>query len=379
MLHSVTLRRLLLLLSAGLAGCDDLGPAEPVPDDPLRPAATRVVDVALDYTSTCVLTADGLLHCWGENRFGEFGTGTLQGSATPVLAAGGMRFTSVHGSMGTPQMCGITADHTGYCWGYNSHGEVGSGIPGPAYAPAPIAGGIRFSALAGSYHTCGVDTEGAAYCWGSDLGGQLGSGTGSSGVPVRIASSAAYTAVTNGLQFSCALRREGQADCWGHGVGMGSGPGDRSVNVPTPVSGGLAFLDISAGEDHVCALTREGVPYCWGKLTQDWPEGFAGTPVRIPGENRFVQVASATRVFAYGSACALTAGGKAYCWYSGLEPIAVPGNHRFAGITGGSGRFCGYTPGGAALCWAWTAGSVNGREAFFPGWPVPIPALSARG
>lgn len=366
-----------LFALATLLACSDGVAPEPVPDDPLRPTPQRVVGVAMAFQSTCALTADGKLHCWGENRSGEFGDGTLTPSATPVVGAGGMELAAVFGSMGTAQMCGLARDQAAYCWGYNANGELGTGVPGDHQPPVPVAGGLRFRSLATSYHSCGVATDGQAWCWGSGFGGQRGAGgpVASAG-PGRVASTAAYTAITNGMQFSCALRQaDGHADCWGWGAGMGSGPADRSVDLPTPVSGDLRFTAISAGEEHVCALASDGQAWCWGELTP-WPDGFRGAPERVAGGRRFVEVASASRTGVFGASCARTAGGEVFCWHDGEAPLPLPGNRRFAGLAGGHGRFCGFTAGGAAFCWGWGSNG-SGRPVLST--PAAIPAIPAPG
>jgi Regulator of chromosome condensation (RCC1) repeat len=366
----------LFALASALA-CKDGTGSEPAADDPLRPTPQRVVDVAIAFQSTCALTADGKLHCWGENGSGEFGDSTLTPSATPVLGARGMEFASVQGSMGTAQMCGLTQGGAAYCWGYNANGELGSGFTGERQPPVPVAGGLRFRALASSYHTCGISADGQVWCWGSSFGGQLGTGPGGdTPVPARIAFSAPYTHITTGMQFSCAIRQaDGHADCWGWGGGMGSGTSDRSVDHPTPVSGNLRFTDISAGEEHVCAVADDGQAWCWGRVTP-WPDGFRGAPERVLGGTRFVEVASASRTEVFGASCGRTSGGEVFCWHDGLEPVALPGNRRFAGLTGGHGRFCGFTPGGAAFCWTWTS---NGSGPAVPSTPMAIPEIPAAG
>jgi alpha-tubulin suppressor-like RCC1 family protein len=378
-----SISRLLIqvLLFASLAGCrDGVGPGrrpEPEPEDPVRPLSVRVVSLVKAYQTTCALAADGKLHCWGENRFGEFGNGTLSPADRPVLGGGGRDFVSVHGSKGTPQICGIARGGAGYCWGYNANGELGSGTVADAYSPVPIAGNVRFRTIASSYHSCGLDLTGRAYCWGSGLGGQLGTGNDNNAlVPTPVAGDASYTTITNGMQFSCALRQDGRADCWGWSGGRGGGGGGASVNRPTPVSGALRFRDISAGEDHVCAAVLDGAAYCWGKVSPD----AVGTPTRIPGSHRFVKVASGSRAFPYGPSCGLTSEGDAYCWHDGLEPVPVPGSRRFAGLVGGVNGFCGYTPGGAAFCWRWLFQRVDGQAAqWVLSQPEPIPDLSATG
>jgi hypothetical protein len=360
----------LWLGTLALAGCDlSTGPG-PI-DDLILPPASRVVGVATASQTTCALTADSKLHCWGENRFGEFGNGSTTGSAQPVAGGGGLAFGLIAGSMGTPQMCGVTTGGTSYCWGYNLNGELGDGTTVDRYEPAPIDANIRFRMLTSSYHTCGLSDEDIAYCWGDGLGGQLGTGTDTSALsPARVAGTTTYSHITNGMQFSCALALSGLAECWGWGVGLGSGSADRSVPFPTAVSGGHLFRDISAGAEHVCAVTLAGEVYCWGKMNP-----FRAEPTRIPMPVPLVSVASASAVFTPGASCGLTAQGVAYCWHSGLEPVPVPGRYQFAELTGGNGRFCGFTPGGSLLCWRWVGAQAGSSTQWVMSPPERAPSL----
>lgn len=364
-----------------LAACSDAGAPTEVrhPEDPMHPPETRVIGLNLFFTSTCALTEDGKLHCWGENRFGEFGDGTYEGSSDPVPAAGGLTFDLVAGSVGTPQACGIARDGLSYCWGYNVSGELGDGTTTTRLSPTRIASDVSFRSFATSYHTCGLSTNGTAYCWGSGIGGQLGTGDEMQQLrPAPVKTDERFETITNGMQFSCALTAVGKALCWGWGVGLGSGDGDRSVPQPTPVSGDLEFRSISAGEEHVCAVASGGVVYCWGNIGEVWGETYHGTPTLIPSPVPIVSVTSASRMLVNGTSCGLTAEGDAYCWHSGLEAQPVPGGYRFAGIAGGNGRFCGYTPGGSALCWHWSVKAVADTTKVELTTPEPVPSLAAR-
>ena len=59
-----------------------------------EPAQVRglsgVIGAATAYTGdhTCALTGDGLVHCWGRNRYGALGDGTLRDSTEPRLVEG---------------------------------------------------------------------------------------------------------------------------------------------------------------------------------------------------------------------------------------------------------------------------------------------------
>jgi alpha-tubulin suppressor-like RCC1 family protein len=76
-----------------------------------------------------------------------------------------------------------------WCWGDNTHGELGDGSNTSSNIPVTVAGGHRFAYLkAGELFTCGVTSEGVAYCWGDNEYGQLGDGsTRSANQPVKVA------------------------------------------------------------------------------------------------------------------------------------------------------------------------------------------------
>ncbi|HXL16997.1 MAG TPA: hypothetical protein VN961_05690, partial [Streptosporangiaceae bacterium] len=127
---------------------------------------------------SCGVTTDNLAYCWGDNSFGQLGTGDATLRGTPVAVAGGHRFRGV--SPGNYHTCAVTPADIAFCWGYNPFGAVGDGTTTRRLAPVRVAGGLHFSGLStgvGGFHSCGVTTDHRAYCWGSNSSGQLGDGT----------------------------------------------------------------------------------------------------------------------------------------------------------------------------------------------------------
>src|SRR5207249_4507377 len=124
----------------------------------------------------CGVTTDGTAYCWGSNTHGELGDGTTTQQATPVPVAGNLRFATI--SAGSAHSCGVTTSGDAYCWGANPDGRLGDGTTTQAPAPVPVAGGFAFTTVrVGDNHSCGVTTSREAYCWGANDLGQLGNGT----------------------------------------------------------------------------------------------------------------------------------------------------------------------------------------------------------
>jgi alpha-tubulin suppressor-like RCC1 family protein len=151
------------------------------------------VDITTDFA--CGLTPSGAAYCWGNNNYGQLGTGTTITSASPVAVAGGLTFVAL--SVGFYQACGLTLSGAAYCWGDNSYGELGNGTTtGPqlcgqracSLTPSLVAGGLTFATVSAKGDVCGVTTSGVAYCWGWNGEGELGDGTTtSSNVPIKVA------------------------------------------------------------------------------------------------------------------------------------------------------------------------------------------------
>ena len=309
--------------AAGAETCPD--PDYPIRLVPCLSRPTRVsggltfVALSAGLFHTCGLTPEGEAACWGSNAMGLLGDTTADAacvdirwliaapcSATPVRVAGGLRFTTI--AAGRTHSCALTSEGTAYCWGSNSHGQLGVGSADTAAhaAPAAVGGDLRFVGLAaGATHTCGVVATEELYCWGSNEHAEVGDGLVpeacaiSSGgylweycqlLPRHVAKNLRFRAVSLTESNTCGITVGGAVYCWGlfpPGGGGGGGwhpPTPGYFPMPTEVSAVTAFATISNG-GRLCGIGTDGIAYCASKLVSMG----SGTPaffplLRVPGQ-----------------------------------------------------------------------------------------------
>src|SRR6266568_3028021 len=238
---------------------------------------------------SCAVATGGAAYCWGLNLTGQIGDSSVISRSTPTAVTRGLSFAQV--SNGGTFTCGITAtDSSAYCWGWNHDGELGSrpietcltpgGVEPCSRAPIPVGGGLRLLTIsAGARHVCALAPDSTAYCWGNNGTGQLGNGTtADTALPVAVSGGLKFKELTLGFDHSCGLTAAGDAYCWGENASgqLGAAATEtctsasgRTValcsHLPLPVSTNQIFGSIFAGGHHTCAITTGGKAYCWGE------------------------------------------------------------------------------------------------------------------
>lgn len=106
------------------------------------------------------------------------------------------------------------------------------------------------------------------------------------------------------------------------------------------------FASVAVGDEHSCALTRGGRAFCWGL-------GDAG------------QLGSSERPPGCAGACALT-------------PVPVSGGLRFTQLAARANVTCGLRPSGAVACWGNAASWASSRAALHGAPPLRSLALTSR-
>jgi len=173
-------------------------------DQPLnKPTSKPVTALSVTLSGHCFVRPGGAVEC------NQWPSAVVEG-ATKVTASG------QHG-------CALVGGDV-LCWGYNGHGELGSGQHlGKDNVPAVTVSGIsgvidvRTSSISDIFlSTCALLQGGDIRCWGSNWRGQLGDGTTTdSSKPALVRGVSGAVSLAVGASRSCAVLAGGDVVCWG--------------------------------------------------------------------------------------------------------------------------------------------------------------------
>jgi alpha-tubulin suppressor-like RCC1 family protein len=179
-----------------------------------------ITEISAGGGTTCGLTSQGTVWCWGSSEFGENGSGILGKDPTPRQVSGLVDATQV--KVGFNHACALRAGGGVVCWGWANYGAMGDGISSRplcngapcAKTPVSVSGLSDAIALDATWtHTCAVRRGGTVVCWGDDRAGQIGDGPGSDTcqsvdcrlAPATFAGASGVTAIATGAHFTLAL------------------------------------------------------------------------------------------------------------------------------------------------------------------------------
>lgn len=227
----------------------------------------QVRAIAAGGYQTCALTATGDVWCWGSNLEGQVGNGSVAPSEQPVVnpirVAGIRGVRSLH--LGDKTSCALTHDQRLLCWGANAHKQIDDSNSKQITTPTQVRGTGRVELVAvGNYHLCYV-SSGRATCRG-----QLAP------LARDVAALTNVTGISAGYGHSCAIH-DGKVSCWGnayHGV-LGNGNPCHNSNdggactsqlrPPALVAGIDANpVEIAGLDYHTCVRFANGTVTCFG-------------------------------------------------------------------------------------------------------------------
>ncbi len=291
----------------GQLGVGGIG-GQPVPTQ--VPGLTNVTSVAPFGEHTCAV-AGGEVWCWGSNSHGQLGNPTtLTDSDTPVQVQG-LPASALNVTSGDSFSCAELSNTTIYCWGYGQDGQLGNGAFADSAVPVQ-AGTGGGTPVAGDEHVCAAyDFE--LHCWGSNWAGQLGAGDYTYRAS-RYVVDGGVTLLAVGSHHTC-YRQVNIVKCMGWNYYGQAGQPLSTADVPTPTQVPDLWDEYSlhAGHSHTCTVTSDGFVQCWGSGT-DGQLGngvFADslTPVTVPGLNNPIGMDGGD-----GYTCAIQNDATLWCW-----------------------------------------------------------------
>jgi len=399
----MTIRQVLAAVGLALGGyllsscSDSAGPTKSQPA-PLKFIALAAHRSTWFGGSSCGISADSSLYCWGDNLEHELGTvagedctppgwsGPTPCSTRPLKVAGAPKVVSLAPG-GFANWCALDPAGIPLCWGYILiDGDAGYLL---GEAPTALPGGLALSQISsGLSDICGVTPAGEAFCWGDfDMGRRglqdIGFDTShATFVPNKVDGGLTFRSVQVAQWNACGLTTDGAVYCWGASqygalgnpaaptLDCGYGPCQK---VPYPVAGSLTFSTLTSGNLYFCGLTTAGAGSCWGSETDgelgnvsdlETCAGFGGVkllcatspvPIEYTAEGPLVLLEAGG-----ATTCEVDSIGETLCFGSnsygqlgngGGSGGGVLGGHHFRAFSPGSDHTCALTTDSLAYCW----------------------------
>lgn len=234
---------------------------------------SSVVAVAAGQYHSLALTSGGIVWAWGYNGYGQLGDGTTTERTSPVQV---ILLTNVVAiAAGQNFSLALKSDGTVWGWGYNGYGQLGDGTTTTRQSPVQVTALTGVSQIAaGAYHSLARKSDGTVWTWGYGGYGQLGNGsTSSQSNIVSVAGISSATSIGAGDNHSLAVLSNGSVWAWGYnGYGqLGDGTTtneDSPIQVGTAVSGFSGFSVVAGGSNFSLAMQAGGTVWAWGDNTQ---------------------------------------------------------------------------------------------------------------
>lgn len=400
-------------------------------------ASVQFKKVDVGTISSCGISMDGKLYCWGKGdnyTSGQFNPSSLATKIDQTVPKEAMSYSYGYVlacsnytmpensylysdvSVGKNHVCAIEKNGHALCFGMVP--ERTSGTPEyatpkcilPAYQRPGGKNAEQISS--GGFGSCVLASDGKVYCLGSNNYGQIGDATTTPRTQWTLVNTGGLTGFTGFKQLSagdqhvCAVSNSGQVYCWGLGTSGQVGDGNfSSRSVPTPVNisglGAVSFAEVKAGLNHTCARTTQGKVYCWGEAANGKLGNASVTNQATPGlvlatSGSFENIKSLD--VGDRHACAIKGDGQMLCWgeqstegrlgnnatANANRPAVVQvgsyiSKRSFSSISLGSDNTCAAGTDGKAYCWGAGVSGKLGNGSVDRAVPLATNTLSIPG
>lgn len=260
-----------------------------------------VVKIAAGWGHALALDSTGRIWTWGNNAYGQLGTGNKTNRTTPCNPAVSPclpNLTSVTGiAAGFRHSLALVAGGAVKSWGANTSGELGvgtrasSGVVTPTESLTPTAVNLTVPVtrvVAENFHSMAINASGDVWAWGDNERGGNGRAEPFPQVPVPGIALSQQRLIAIGLNQGYASSFTGPI--WAFGENSYGCLGDGTQNsrpVPGPTLPVPARYSIESGYFSAGAITMAGEVYVWGintngQLGLNNTTQIRSTPLRVP-------------------------------------------------------------------------------------------------
>jgi alpha-tubulin suppressor-like RCC1 family protein len=234
-------------------------------------ATERFSAIAAGTTHSLALRTNGVVVGWGDGRKKQLGS-NLDLATAPTDVTGTSDIVAI--AAGVAHSLALKSDGTVLAWGDDEFGQLGNDAASLAsFSPVVVSGATNIVAIAaGGNHSLALKSDGTLLAWGANFSGQLGNDDPNFSdkfTPVAVAASNSnnIVAIAGGLNHSLALKKDGTVLAWGSDEKgqLGNGTPLTDKTTPTPVVGASDIVAIAAGGLHSLALKQNGTMQSWGE------------------------------------------------------------------------------------------------------------------
>lgn len=131
----------------------------------------NVIDINSGSYHSCAILATHQIKCWGESGSGQLGNNSTVKSLDPVIVSGVENALQVGASKGTSFTCALLNTGKVNCWGDNRYGQLGNGSLDSSLIPLEVSGLENIKAITvGTFSSCAINQLNEVKCWGGDYG-----------------------------------------------------------------------------------------------------------------------------------------------------------------------------------------------------------------
>lgn len=249
-------------------------PSTPQPTPQTISGLTGAKAVVAGDRHSCIITSTDTIKCWGGNSAGQLGVEEADYiDAVRVTPVGPTTLSDVKElAASNRNTCAIVTEGGSdevYCFGNNTHGQIGKSNLVVGYAIPQKVDGLTGAkkVTVGEFHTCAINAIDEVHCWGRNDFFQIGapSSVAMSHTLVKITGVDGATDISAGGSHTCAILADTTVKCWGANdrAQLGANPTERSAT-PLAVSGLTGVKSLAVGGNRSCAITSSGGISCWG-------------------------------------------------------------------------------------------------------------------